>query len=189
MEFFLRIVADTDDTVIREVRIKGTATLMSLHEHVYPEFELIPGEMASFYRSNSKWDQGEELPMFSMEDDMPSMENTTVADFFADSAQGLYVYNFMDMNIFYVELVRTEEEEGFEDFVVLSAVGQLPKKASVSVDPMVAAGAAGKDPKDMTQAEIEAMYGLDSLDDDPNLRDEDEDENDDDYDPYGDEYY
>ncbi|MEY2963937.1 MAG: hypothetical protein RL754_1198 [Bacteroidota bacterium] len=186
MEVFLRIIADTNETVIREVRIKGSASLLDLHEHLYPIFGLAPGEMASFYRSNANWDQGEELPMFSMEDDMPSMENTTVESFLSDTAQGLYVYNFMDMNIFYVERVRTEEEEGFEDFVVLSSVGELATKEGSIVDPMVSAGMAGKDPSEMSQAEIEALYGLDSLDEDN--KDEDED-NDDFYESYDEDYY
>jgi len=36
------------------------------------------------------------------------------------------------MNIFYLEVVKTEEEEGFEDFVVLSSVGELPKNQAPS---------------------------------------------------------
>ena len=43
MELYLRVIADTDDTVIREVRIKGSATLLELHENLYPAFGLLPG--------------------------------------------------------------------------------------------------------------------------------------------------
>jgi len=35
MEFFLRVIADTDDTVLKEVRIKGAASMMNLHEHIF----------------------------------------------------------------------------------------------------------------------------------------------------------
>ena len=38
--------------------------------------------MASFYYSTANWDQGDELPMFAMDDDMPSMEGTSVEQFF-----------------------------------------------------------------------------------------------------------
>lgn len=161
MEVFLRFIADTSDTVIREVRIKGSASLLQLHEQVYTTFGLESGEMGSFYYSTPDWDQGEELPMFSMDDSSPSMETLTVADFFSQTVHALYVYNFLDMNIFYVEKVKEDEEEGFEDFVVLNAVGELDKKASKpSAD--VAPGMA-KDPSQMTEAEINAMYGLDDL--------------------------
>ena len=160
MEVYLRFIADTSDTVIREVRIKGSASLLNLHEQVYATFGLEPGEMGSFYYSTSDWDQGEELPMFSMEDNSPSMETMIVADFFNQTAHALYVYNFLDMNIFYVEKVKEDKEEGFEDFVALNAVGELNKPTIPSPD---AAPGMAKDPSQMTEAEINAMCGLDDL--------------------------
>ena len=116
--------------------------------------------MASFYYSTANWDQGDELPMFAMDDDMPSMEGTSVEQFFSGTKNGLYVYNFLDMNIFYLEVVKTEEEEGFEDFVVLSSVGELPKNEV----PSTAANAPSKDPREMSEEELNALYGLDDLD-------------------------
>jgi hypothetical protein len=89
------------------------------------------------------------------------MESTTVADFFQANPHALYVYNFLDMNIFYVEKTKEDEEEGFEDFVVLNAVGELEKTSDVpSAD---AIPGISKDPSQMTEAEINAMYGLDDL--------------------------
>ena len=80
MEVYLRFIADTSDTVIREVRIKGSASLLNLHEQVYATFGLEPGEMGSFYYSTSDWDQGGNA-MFSMDDISPSME-TMISRFF-----------------------------------------------------------------------------------------------------------
>ena len=155
MEFFLRVIADTEDTVLKEIRIKGSASMMALHEHIYTHFGLQPGEMASFYYSNANWDQGDELPMFAMNENMPSMEARTVEEFFKASTNGLYVYNFLDMNIFYLEVVKTEEEEGFEKFVVLSSVGELPVKTDSSFS--------SKDPSELTENELNDLYGLDDL--------------------------
>ncbi|HCP41364.1 MAG TPA: hypothetical protein DIT65_06175 [Cryomorphaceae bacterium] len=168
MEFFLRVIADTDDTVIREVRIKGGASMMKLHEHIFSEFKLNPGEMASFYYSTPNWDQGDELPMFAMDDEMQSMEGTSVDQFFNFTKNGFYVYNFLDMNIFYLEVVKTEEEEGFEDFVVLSSVGELPERMHQ---------ASSKDPSQMSDAELNALYGMDGLDSGalPRAKESDED--------------
>jgi len=170
MEFFLRVIADTEDTVLKEVRIKGDATMMALHEHIYTNFGLPPGEMASFYYSNANWDQGDELPMFAMDDNMPSMEARAVKQFFEASTNGLYVYNFLDMNIFYLEVVKTEEEEGFEDFVVLSSVGELPKQKDSEF--------ASKDPSELSEKELNELYGLDDLSsgDLPKKKDEEEED-------------
>ena len=82
MEVYLRIIADTQETVIRELRVKGSATLLNFQELVLPLFNLSEGEMGSFYFSTPDWDQGDEVPMFAMEDGMSSMENTTIEDFF-----------------------------------------------------------------------------------------------------------
>jgi hypothetical protein len=65
------------------------------------------------------------------------------------------------MNIFYVEKVKVDEEEGFEEFVVLNAVGELEKKISMGdTSPNLA-----KNPNEMTEAEINALYGLDDVED------------------------
>lgn len=172
MEVYLRIIADTQETVIREVRVKGSTTLLNFQQLALPLFNLSEGEMGSFFYSTEDWDQGDEVPMFSMEGGMPSMENTTVEDFFQGTAHGLYVYNFLDMNIFYVEKTKTEEEEGFEDFVVISTVGELPARESSTPTP----AAPGKDPSQMSEAEINALYGLDDLDSEKNSEEEDEDD-------------
>ena len=172
MEVYLRIIADTQETVIREIRVKGSATLLNFQQLVLPLFNLSDGEIGSFYFSTPDWDQGEEVPMFAMEDGMSSMENTTIEDFFKGTAHGLYVYNFLDMNIFYVEKTKTEDEEGFEDFVVLSAVGELP--ANETAETIVTNS--DKDPSQMSEAEINALYGLDDLEP---KKSSDEDEEDD----------
>lgn len=158
MEIFLRVIADTEETILKEVRIKGGATMRALHEQLFTCFGLESGEMGSFFYSTSSWDQGEELPMFAMNDDDSSMETVTVNDFFKTTSHGLYVYNFLDMNIFYVEKTKEDEEEGFEDFVILSSVGELPKKEPTQVNSAVT------DPTAMSEAELTALYGLDELD-------------------------
>ena len=178
MEVYLRIIADTQETVIRELRVKGSTTLLHLQQLTLPLFDLSEGEMGSFYYSTPDWDQGQEVPMFAMEDAMPSMENTTVEEFFKATAHGLYVYNFLDMNIFYVEKTKTEEEEGFENFVLIASVGELPSR-----EPSVPVGfAPEKDPSQMSDAEINALYGLDDLE--PKKSTEQSDEEDVHDDPY-----
>ena len=158
MEVFLRVIADTEETILKEVRIKGSATMRSLHEQLFTCFGLESGEMGSFFYSTSTWDQGEELPMFAMDDNGSSMETITVSDFFKATSHGLYVYNFLDMNIFYIEKTKEDEEEGFEDFVILSSVGELPKKKPTETTQATA------DPSEMSEAELTALYGLDDLD-------------------------
>ncbi len=183
MELYLRIIADVEGTVLKEFRIKGGATLADLHEKIHRSFELAPGEMGSFYRSNALWEQGDEIPQFAFEEDMPSMEEYSLETFFGEQRHALYVYDLMNMHAFYVELIRTEEEEGFEDFVVVSEVGEHPAAGQTT------APEAHKPVGEMSQKELDELYGLDSLDDLDGYDDkEEEDEYNDGYSEYDDSY-
>ena len=176
MEIFLRVIADTEETILKEVRIKGGATMRALHEQLFNCFGLESGEMGSFFYSTPAWDQGEELPLFAMDDDDSSMETITVSDFFKATSHGLYVYNFLDMNIFYIEKTKEDEEEGFEDFVILSSVGELPENKPKE------ANQAMIDPSGMSETEYTALYGLDDLDSGALPEDNDDDmQSDEDY--------
>lgn len=179
MELYIRVIANTEVDVIREVRVNASLSLMEFHQKLFPVFGLEPGEMASFYRSNANWDQGEEIPMMSMNDQNPvDMTTVDLANFFAEEKQGLYVYSFLHMNIFYLECFRTQEEDGFESFVVEGSVGELPAK---EVDDTIAQ----QDPSNMSPEELDKLYGLDALDEDPLNQGGSEE---DDFDPYADEY-
>ena len=66
-------------------------------------------EMASFYLSNDQWDKGEEITLFPMQIDdeqtnSKSMEETTLNEIFNQGIQKiLYLHDFLNMNIFYIE--------------------------------------------------------------------------------------
>jgi hypothetical protein len=66
--------------------------------------------MSSFFYSNNEWDKGEEITLMNMnmgEDEVVKfMESITVKEVFKDKKlKFLYVNDFLNMNIFYVEIL------------------------------------------------------------------------------------
>ena len=106
----LRIVADTEEDIFADVLLDTSCHLLSLHQFILDLFKLDQLEMASFYLSNDEWDKGEEITLFDMsleEDEFSpmSMESTSIFQIHEKTNKILYVHDFLNMNIFYVEIL------------------------------------------------------------------------------------
>lgn len=64
----IRIILDTKEDVIRTILVDDNLNLKDLHIIITKSFGFKGKEMASFYRTDEKWSQGEEIPLFNMEE-------------------------------------------------------------------------------------------------------------------------
>ena len=104
MIFRIRIILDVEADVLRDIEIEAKCTLKNLHEAITKSFGFLGNELASFYEADKDWKQGKELPLFSI-DDNATMENVKLDQIFIGSQKRLiYVYDFLNMWTFYVEL-------------------------------------------------------------------------------------
>ena len=104
MIFRIRVILDVEEDVLRDFEIEANSTLKNLHEAISKSFGFLGNELASFYESDKDWVQGKELPILSI-DDNASMENEKLDQIFIGSQNRLiYVYDFLNMWTFYVEL-------------------------------------------------------------------------------------
>jgi hypothetical protein len=106
-----RVIMDTEEDVFRDIEIETTATFEELHRSVLDAFDFEEGEMASFYMSNENWEKGLEIPLMDMKQaegaSGVSMSNTQLSDMVSKpSDKVLYVYDFLRMWIFYIELIE-----------------------------------------------------------------------------------
>lgn len=128
---------DTDEDVFRDLEIRETDTLEDLHNIVTQSFGFDGSEMASFYISNDQWDQGEEISLFDLSDDNSArLMNETSLDSVVHEAQTklIYIYDFMSMWTFYVELAEIVDEMEGSDYPNLMFVqGQVPDSAPEKV--------------------------------------------------------
>ncbi len=124
---------DTEEDIFRDLEIRETDTLEDLHNIITQSFGFDGSEMASFYLSNDQWDQGEEISLFDLSDSGNArlMNETAINDVVHEVQPKLiYVYDFLSMWTFYVELAEIVDEAETTDYPNLMFVhGQIPDTA------------------------------------------------------------
>lgn len=135
MSVSLRVILDwEEEDVFRDLLVPNDTDLHQLHDAILKSFQLQPGEMASYYRSNDAWEQGEEIPMMAFDENQPTMEHFLVDDLFDSKGNKLlYVYDFMSMWTFYIEALNLSEEEP-EGIKVTQIQGHRPPEAPEKKD-------------------------------------------------------
>ncbi|GGH47215.1 hypothetical protein IA57_08740 [Mangrovimonas yunxiaonensis] len=135
MIYRFRIVLDndTEDDIFRDIEIRETDTLEDLHNTITQSFGFDGTEMASFYVSNDLWEQGEEISLFDLSDagNARLMNETTINDVVHEAQTKLiYVYDFLSLWTFFVELAEIVDEAEGTDYPNLMFVhGQIPDQA------------------------------------------------------------
>ena len=68
--------------------------------------------MASFYKTNETWEQGEEIPLLDMDEGIEPMGQAAIESIFnADNHHLIYVYDFLALWTFFVELMEIGEQD------------------------------------------------------------------------------
>jgi hypothetical protein len=125
---------DTKEDVFRDIEIRKTDSLEDLHNVITQSFGFDGSEMASFYLSDDSWKQGEEISLFDMSEsgsDIQLMNETSIESSISkERTKLIYVYDFLSMWTFFVELAEIVEEARGTDYPNLLFVhGQVPAEA------------------------------------------------------------
>ena len=128
----IRIILDTKKDVIRTILVDNHLNLEGLHLTIAKSFGFKGQEMASFYRSDEEWTQGEEIPLFNMEEvgEGISMQSCLLEETLPEINNKLiYVYDFLKMWTFYVEVIEISNDtrEGLPQTIL--TVGEIPDEA------------------------------------------------------------
>ena len=134
MVYRFRVILDADEDVFRDIEMLQESTLEDLHNTIVQSFGFDGTEMASFYISDGEWNQGEEIHQFDMSghDTSIKLMNETTLDSVLSEKQTklIYVYDFLKMWTFFVELGQIAEIEEGRDYPNLMFVhGQIPESA------------------------------------------------------------
>ncbi len=136
MIYRFRIILDNDtkEDIFRDLEIRETDSMEDLHNIITQSFGFDGSEIASFYISDDDWNQGEEISMFDMseeQNDVRLMSETTIRDVIHEMQTKLiYVYDFLSMWTFFVELAEIVDETEGTDYPNLMFVhGQIPDEA------------------------------------------------------------
>jgi len=132
MTYRIRIILDVKDDVIRDLIVDSSINLEELHYTIAKSFGFKGQEMASFYKTDDNWEQGVEIPLFDMSEngDSLAMNNCIVSEIFEKVSDKLiYVYDFMSMWTFFVELseITNTNEDGLPKIAL--SFGNTPEEA------------------------------------------------------------
>jgi len=134
MIYRFRIILDTKEDVFRDIEIDSENTLEEFHNAITQAFGFEGNEMASFYVSNEQWEQGEEIALFDMSEGMDSiriMNETPINDVtYREQTRLLYVYDFLSMWTFMVELADIAETDPNQTYPnLMFSHGEIPDEA------------------------------------------------------------
>lgn len=133
MIYKIRAILDVEKDVIRDILINSTNNLENLHNVIANAFGFNGQEMASFYRTDNDWNQGEEIPLFDMSEDQNaiSMQSCNLNETLIEEGEKLiYVYDFMSMWTFFIELSEIKDNSNDEGLPkTVFAFGDAPESA------------------------------------------------------------
>ena len=133
MIYRLRIILDNDtkEDILRDVEIDKNSNLTDLHELILLSFNFSADQMASFYTVDEDWIQLNEISLMNFDESTDSMDSVLIANILNNQyTKLLYIYDFMNMWTFYVELI--EEAKEINNIIyprIILSVGDVPKKA------------------------------------------------------------
>jgi hypothetical protein len=173
--FKFRVIMDTEQDVFRDIEIETESNFDSLHKAVLDAFDFEQGEMASFYLSDEEWSKGLEISLMDMggvDEDSLSMSTTILSDMVMKPGDKiLYVYDFMRMWIFYIELMEVKKDKPSTIYPrVALAFGDAPSQDSKEFQDMFEADVVGGGAIDLDDVDDEE----DEFGEDNNIFDEDE---------------
>lgn len=168
--FKFRVIIDTEEDVFRDIEIETDATFEEFHRSILDAFDFEEGEMASFYMSDENWEKGLEIPLMDMDIKAAlSMKSSKLSDLLSKpSDKVLYVYDFMRMWIFYIEMVEVKKDAPSTIYPRVSLVyGDAPSQDSKEMDLFG---------EEFSEDEFKEVHGNSSEDDDDEEKMFDEDD-------------
>jgi histidinol phosphatase-like enzyme len=130
-----KVTFEEFDDVYRVIEIKSTQTFEDLHKAILDSIKFDQKQLASFYMSTDTWKKGQEITLEDMseneENPTPVMSKSKLSEYIIDPHQKiLYVYDFIEVWTFYIELVGIEikEKAGVKYPVCSKTVGLAPKQ-------------------------------------------------------------
>ncbi len=115
MIYKFRVILDAEEDVFRDIAINENDTLEDLHNSIINAFGFDGSEVASFYTCDETWNQEDEIPMFDTGDfpgEMKIMSDYVLNELLnKEQTKIIYVYDFINMWTFLVELAAIENDE------------------------------------------------------------------------------
>ena len=113
-----RVILDFKQAdIFRDIEISSEANFEDFHNSIVQAFALDAGEMASFYKSDEHWNQGEEISLFPVDEKAFVMSDWNLEQMCTEIGDKfLYIFDFLNMWTFYVEVMEINEPQSGESY-------------------------------------------------------------------------
>ena len=163
-----RVLVDYERDVFRDIEITKDSSFLDLHNIIQEAFGFDNSQMASFYVSNEDWERGQEITLIEVkepeEDGEPIwlMNETEISKIILAKDQKLiYVFDFLLMWCFYVDVIAIKE---VEDIVILPRItqefGESPDQYSKSDDIVFDGVEISNDDEDIEENELDELFRM-----------------------------
>jgi hypothetical protein len=134
MVYKFRVILDTEEDIFRDIAILEDDTLEDLHNAIFNSFGFDGMEIASFYTCDDTWNQEDEISLFDTGDvigEQKIMSDYKLCDILdQENTKIIYVYDFINMWTFLVELASIEEQTAGSMYPeTLFSHGEMPDEA------------------------------------------------------------
>ena len=131
MIYHFRLILDTKEDIFRDIALEENATFEDFHNAITQAFGFGGSEMAVFYESDDNWKQGDSISLFDMgEADARRMSEIPLNTVFPHINKMLYIYDFLNLWTFFVELIETDEPKPGNTYpMLLFSHGEVPEDA------------------------------------------------------------
>ena len=114
MVYKFRVILDAEEDIFRDIAILEDDTLEDLHNAIFNSFGFDGMEVASFYTCDETWNQEDEISLFDTGDvlgEQKIMSDYTLSEILdKENTKIIYVYDFINMWTFLVELAAIEDQ-------------------------------------------------------------------------------
>ena len=105
----IRVILDTKEDVIRTILVNDNINLENLHSTIAKAFGFGGKEMASFYKTNESWEQGDEMSLFDLGIGKDYSNDSLNTIFNSENNRLIYVYDFLELWTFFIEVMEISE--------------------------------------------------------------------------------
>lgn len=134
MVYKFRVILDSEEDIFRDIAILEQDTLEDFHNAIVNGFGFDGLEIASFYTCDNQWNQENEISLFDTGDvigEQKIMSDYPLSEILnAENTKIIYVYDFLNMWTFLVELASIEEQVAGNTYPeTLFSHGEMPADA------------------------------------------------------------
>ena len=130
----IRTILDVENDVLRDIEIDEDSLLKDLHVSITKSYGFEGKEMASFFKTNETWDQGDELSLIDLGVGKDYSNESLNKLFNSENNRLLYVYDFLALWTFFIEVVEvSENDKNIKYPNLVFSQGEVPEDPPIKI--------------------------------------------------------